>query len=61
MDKIYRILGKRGRITIPYALRMLMGFHDESEEYKVWSEDESKEWCLKEPEALYDFIRDECQ
>mgnify|MGYP004718215901 FL=1 len=26
MDKIYRILGKRGRITIPYALRMLMGF-----------------------------------
>ena len=27
MDKIYRILGKRGRITIPYALRMLMGFH----------------------------------
>lgn len=35
--------------------------YDESEEYKVWSEDESKEWCLKEPEALYDFIRDECQ
>ena len=27
MDKIYRILAKRGRITIPYALRMLMGFH----------------------------------
>ena len=29
--------------------------------YKVWSEDESKEWCLEEPEALYDFIRFECQ
>ena len=21
----------------------------------------TKEWCLREPEALYDFIRDECQ
>ena len=29
--------------------------------YMVWSEDESKEWCLKEPEALYDYIRTECQ
>ena len=26
MDKIYRILGKRGRITIPYELRVPMGF-----------------------------------
>lgn len=28
MEKIYRILGKRGRITIPYALRMQMGFRN---------------------------------
>ena len=30
-------------------------------EYKVWSKDEGKEWCLKEPEVLYDFIMTECQ
>ena len=29
--------------------------------YMIWSEDESREWCLKEPEDLYDFIRTECQ
>lgn len=26
MDKLHRILGKRGRITIPYAIRQSMGF-----------------------------------
>jgi len=26
MEKLYRILGKRGRITIPCELRMRMGF-----------------------------------
>ena len=26
MDKVYRILRKRGRITIPYELRVPMGF-----------------------------------
>jgi len=26
MEKIYRILGKRGRTTIPYELRVQMGF-----------------------------------
>lgn len=30
-------------------------------DFKVWSEDEKTEWCLKEPEALYDFILNECQ
>lgn len=30
-------------------------------DFKVWSEDEGKEWCLKEPEALYSFIVNECQ
>ena len=25
-------------------------------DYEVWSDDESKRWILKEPEALYDFI-----
>ena len=35
--------------------------YDATPDYKVWSADEKREWCLKEPEALYDFIRDECQ
>ena len=35
--------------------------YEATPDYKVWSKDEDKEWCLKEPEALYDFIRDECQ
>ncbi len=30
-------------------------------DYAVWSGDEKQEWCLKEPEALYDFIVKECQ
>ena len=28
MDKIYRILGKRGRTTVPYELRVKMGMDD---------------------------------
>lgn len=35
--------------------------YEATPDYKVWSKDEDKEWCLKEPETLYDFIRDECQ
>ena len=27
--------------------------------YKIWNEDESIEWDLTEPEALYDFITTE--
>lgn len=27
MDKVYRILGKRGRTTVPYELRVKMGIH----------------------------------
>lgn len=27
MTKLYRILGKRGRITIPYEIRKRVGFH----------------------------------
>lgn len=29
--------------------------------YKVWSSDNTEEWNLTEPEALYDFIVNECQ
>ena len=35
--------------------------YDSAPDYEVWTEDEKTKWCLKEPEALYDFIRDECQ
>lgn len=30
-------------------------------DYKVWTENRQREWCLKNPGDLYDFIRDECQ
>lgn len=30
-------------------------------DYKVWSSDNTEEWNLTEPEALYDFIVNECQ
>ena len=36
-------------------------FYEAAPDYKVWSENEGKEWCLKEPEALYDYICTECQ
>jgi len=36
--------------------------YEAAEDYKVWASDErGKEWCLKKPEALYDFIVMECQ
>ncbi len=31
----------------------------ETSDFMVWTEDESQEWYLKEPEALYDFIVEE--
>lgn len=37
------------------------GFTRGAPDYMIWSGDEKKEWCLKEPEALYDYIREECQ
>ena len=30
-------------------------------DYRIWTQDEKKGWCLKDPGDLYDFIRDECQ
>ncbi len=35
--------------------------YEATPDYKVWSEDEGREWCLKEPEALYDYLAEECQ
>ena len=35
--------------------------YDAAPDYEVWTDDEKTKWCLKEPETLYDFIRDECQ
>ena len=28
----------------------------ETANYMVWTDDEQKKWCLKDPKALYDFI-----
>ncbi len=36
--------------------------YEASEDYMVWENGEGgREWCLKEPEALYDYILEECQ
>ena len=35
--------------------------YDAGPDYEGWTDDEKTKWCLKEPEVLYDFIRDECQ
>jgi len=35
--------------------------YEATPDYRIWTNDESKEWCLKEPEALYDYIANECQ
>lgn len=35
--------------------------HDATDDKRVWTEDMQKEWDLNAPEALYDFIRGECQ
>ena len=32
----------------------------DTSDYMIWSGDEKQEWYLKEPEALYDFIVNEC-
>ena len=33
----------------------------DTSDYLIWTGDEKKEWCLKEPADLYDFIVTECQ
>lgn len=33
--------------------------YEATPDYKVWSNDEKKEWTLDTPEALYDFIINE--
>jgi len=35
--------------------------YEVTSDYRVWTNNQEKEWCLEEPEALYDFIRNECQ
>ena len=35
--------------------------YEATPDYRVWAEDGKKEWNLKEPAALYDFIINECQ
>ena len=35
--------------------------YEATPDYKVWTEDGNREWCLKELGDLYDFIQEECQ
>lgn len=32
----------------------------ETNDYMIWSGDNTKSWNLREPEALYDYIQNEC-
>lgn len=34
--------------------------YEAADDYMVWTEDESKKWCLKEPAALYDYLVEIC-
>lgn len=35
--------------------------YEAAPDYKVWTEDGKREWCLKELADLYDFIQESCQ
>lgn len=35
--------------------------YEATDDFRVWESDGSREWILKEPEALYDYIVSECQ
>ena len=35
--------------------------YEATDDYTVYESDNSKSWCLKEAEALYDFIINECK
>ena len=55
MAKIYRILGKRGNTTIPYALRVFLGFRlscrAESDEVIIRREKICDDCCTSEHRA----------
>ena len=34
--------------------------YEATPDYKVWTEDGNREWCLKELGDLYEFIQEEC-
>ena len=65
MDKMYRILGKRGRITIPFEIRMRMGFSRNDILSFTESEDGSSvivkrekicDRCREQKETLVEFL-----
>lgn len=35
--------------------------YEATDDYTVYAQDDSRSWCLKESEALYDFIINECK
>ncbi len=36
-------------------------YKENLQNYMIWEADNSLSWCLREPEALYDYITEECQ
>lgn len=52
-------------LVLKEAMNDKFGYIDwwlyDTSDYMIWSGDEKKEWYLKKPEALYDFILSEGQ
>lgn len=59
MNKIYKILGKRGRLTIPYEIRMKLGFRyndvlsfeEQDENTVIIHREKVCDHCGKKPET----------
>ena len=56
-----KITGKDTVYILGDLIYISWWLYDAAPDYEVWTDDEKTKWCLMEPEALYDFIRDECQ
>ena len=56
-----RRVSNKHRIRESWDCTISWWLYEAAPDYEVWTDDEKTKWCLKEPEALYDFIRDECQ
>lgn len=56
MKKMYRVLGKRGRITIPYEIRQDVGFHCDD---VLSFEQQDQDTVVVRREKICDNCRDE--
>ena len=59
MGKIYRILGKRGRITIPYEIRVKVGF--QANDVLSFAESEDGRSVVVKREKICDYCKETVQ